>query len=246
MEEIRADPNAYWFHLGDITDCILPGDPRWSLRAIDLRQLPRDDKGRPITDDLAGWQVDVADKMFAPIAGKCLGIQEGNHEQVLYRHYNVHLVYQLLRRWHDRGIQTPYGGQTAFMRLDFAFGHETWPVFVFSEHGATGGGSNGNGVNNFEKRLANFEADLLFRGHVHKRLIWQSESLAWGPKKLNRRTKVMALTGSYLKSYGEGGTPAYAERAAYPPVTIGGVVALIKPSTGELEVVNIEALGMLR
>jgi hypothetical protein len=55
----------------------------------------------------------------------------------------------------------------------------------------------------------------------------------------------MALTGSYLKSYGLDGPPAYAERASYPPVTIGGVVALIKPSTGELEVVNSETLNML-
>jgi hypothetical protein len=131
------------------------------------------------------------------------------------------------------------------MRLDFAFGHEAWSKYVFAEHGATGGGTPGNAVNDFQKRLGNFDADLWFKGHVHRRLIWQNETLSWGAKKITSRTRVMALTGSYLKSYGVGGTPAYAERAAYPPVTIGGVVALIKPSTGELEVVNAETLNML-
>jgi len=223
----------------------LPGDPRWSLRAIDLRNLPRDDKGRPITDDLAGWQVDVADEMFWPIAHKNLGLMEGNHEQAMAKYYNTHLVYQLMRRWKERGVTVPYGGQTAFMRLDFAFGHETTTKYIFAEHGATGGGTPGNAVNDFQKRLVNFDADLWFKGHVHRRLIWQNETLAWGQKKITSRTRVMALTGSYLKSYGLDGPPAYAERASYPPVTIGGVVALIKPSTGELEVINSETLNML-
>lgn len=224
----------------------MPGDPRWNLRAIDLRELPRDDKGRPITDDLANWQVDVADEMFGPIAHKCLYLQEGNHEQAMYRHYHTHLVYQLIKRWRDRGrSNVAYGGQTAFVRLDFAFGHETTTKYIFTEHGATGGGQDGNGVNDFQKRLKNMDADLYFKGHVHKRLIWQSETLAWGGKKITHRPRVMALTGAYLKSYGETGTPAYAERAALAPVVIGGVVALLRPSTGALEAVNIEALAML-
>jgi hypothetical protein len=246
VELIRTDPNAYWGHGGDITDCILPGDPRWNLRAIDLRALPRDDKGRPMTDDLASWQVDQADAMFWPIAHKCLWLQEGNHEQAMYRHYHTHLVRQLIRRWKERGVDVPYGGQTAFVRLDFVAGHETTTKYVFTEHGATGGGTDGNGVNNFTRRLAGMDADLYFKGHVHKRLIWQKESLAWGARKITKRTRVMALTGHYLKSYGASGEPAYSERAAYEPSDVGGVVALIRPSDPRaVQVVHIEALAML-
>jgi len=244
VELIRTDPNAYWGHGGDVTDCILPGDPRWNLRAIDLRKLPRDDKGRPMVDNLANWQVDKADEIFSPIADKCLWLQEGNHEQAMYRHYHTHLTYELMKRWKERGTPVPYGGQTAFVRLDFSWNRETWTKYVFAEHGATGGGTDGNGVNNFQSRLMNMDADLYFKGHVHKRMVWHSEQLSWGSRKITRRYRVMALTGAYLKTYGGGGTPAYGERAAYKPVTVGGVVALIQPSTGRLDAMNIEALSL--
>lgn len=245
VELIRKDPNAYWGHGGDVTDCILPGDPRWTLRAIDLKSLPRDDKGRPLTDNLASWQVDVADEMFWPIAHKCLWLQEGNHEQAMYRHYHTHLTYELIKRWKARGVEVPYGGQTAFVRLDFTWNHEVWTKYVFTEHGATGGGSDGNGVNNFQQRLMNMDADLYFKGHVHKRNVLPvSVQLSWGAKKITKRYRIMALTGSYLKSYGTGGTPAYPERAAYRPVDMGGVVALIRPSDGFVTAMNIEALAL--
>ena len=243
VELIKNDPNAYWGHGGDVTDCILPGDPRWTLRAIDLKAL-MDDKGHAALDDLASWQIDVADEMFYPIAHKCLWLQEGNHEQAMYRHYHTHLVRQLIKRWKGRGVDVPYGGQTAFVRLDFAFGHETTTKYVFTEHGATGGGTAGNAVNNFKQRLGTMDADIYYKGHVHQRMVFHAESLSWGSKKITHRRRVMALTGSYLKSYGDGGTPAYGERAAYHPTTIGGVVTLIKPSTGEIEAMHIEALGL--
>jgi hypothetical protein len=243
VELIRNDPFAYWGHGGDITDCILPGDPRWNLRAIDLKAL-LDSKGKASLDDLASWQIDKADEIFWPIAHKCLWLQEGNHEQAMYRHYNTHLTNQLIRRWKERGVTVPYGGQTAFVRLDFTWNHETTTKYVFAEHGATGGGSNGNGVNNFEQRLSNMDADLYFKGHVHKRMVWHSEQLSWGARGITHRYRVMALTGAYLKSYSDGGSPAYGERAAYKPVSIGGVVALIQPSTGYLDAMNIEALAL--
>jgi len=244
VELIRTDPLAYWGHGGDITDCILPGDPRWNLRAIDLRQF-RDKKGNLDLADLASWQVDKADEIFWPIAHKCWWLQEGNHEQAMYTHYHTHLVNQLIKRWRERGVEVPYGGQTAFVRLDFAWNHETTTKYVFIEHGATGGGTDGNGVNNFQQRLANMDADLYFKGHVHKRMVLPPAiQLSWGAKKITKRFRVMALTGAYLKSYSRGGTPAYAERAAYRPITIGGVVALIQPSTGYIDAMNIEALAL--
>lgn len=245
VELIRNDPNAYWGHGGDVTDCILPGDPRWTLRAIDLRSLPRDEKGRPLVDNLASWQVDKADEVFWPIAHKCLWIQEGNHEQAMYRHYHTHLTYELIKRWKERGVEVPYGGQTAFVRLDFAWNHELWTKYVFTEHGATGGGSDGNGVNNFQQRLMNMDADLYFKGHVHKKQVLPvSVQLSWGARKITKRYRIMALTGSYLKSYGAGGTPSYPERAAYRPVDMGGVVALVRPSDGFVTAMNIEALAL--
>lgn len=243
VELIRNDPYAYWGHGGDINDCILPGDPRWTLTSIDLNKL-RDDNGHLDKSNLASWQVDQADAMFWPIAHKCLWIQEGNHEQAMYRHYHTHLVAELIKRWKERGVTVPYGGQTAFVRLDFTWNHETWTKYVFTEHGATGGGSKGNSVNNFEGRLTNMDADIYFKGHVHQRMVWHSEQFAHGTKKISKRFRLMALTGAYLKSYKVKGTPEYSERAAYKPLTVGGVVALIEPSTGYIDAMNIEALRL--
>jgi hypothetical protein len=91
----------------------------------------------------------------------------------------------------------------------------------------------------------NMDADLYFKGHIHKRMILPPAlQLSWGAQKITKRIRVMALIGAYLKSYGNGGTPAYPERAAYRPTVIGGVVALIQPSSGQIDAMNIEALSL--
>ena len=246
VEKVRTDPYAWWGHGGDITDCILPGDPRWNLRAIDLKGAT-DKKGRRVVANLAQWQIDKADEIFWPIAHKCLWLQEGNHEQAMYKHYSTHLVDSLIDRWKERGVTVAYGGQTAFVRLDFLWNHETWTKYVFTEHGATGGGSKGNSVNNFETRLMDMDADLYFKGHVHKRFVWSNQQFSYGARKITKRYRVMALTGAYLKSYGKAGDmPPYPERAGYRPETMGGVVALIEPSTGWIDAMNIESFELAR
>ncbi len=226
--------------MGDYADCILPSDPRWSMRGLDWKRIGRDAKGLPDVGDLAQEQIDLVDSFFGPIWSKCIGLLEGNHEQVFERHYFANLTKRLARN-HD----VPYLGQTALVKLtvDDGLKHAYSPV-IFAEHGATGGGTPGNAINSLAARLNQWDADILLKGHVHRRAILRHVGFGWGVHKLVASHRVIVLTGSYLKGYAEGET-TYSERKAYPPNELGGTCVLVHPRSRTIDAVNVEALDLL-
>jgi hypothetical protein len=242
IAQVAADPNAYWIGMGDYADCIAPGDKRWRLRTIDWNKIGRDARGNLDISDLAGWMEGLVEKEFAPILNseKCLGLLEGNHEREFADHYFVDLTRRICKR-HDLA----YLGQTALIRWMFkrsAKGNAT--IDIFAEHGATGGGTPGNSINNMATRLSGWDADVLLKGHVHKRHTWTVSRLGWGPKEMTERPQVLCLTGTYLKGYQVGELP-YSEQKAYAPSELGGTVVLIKPFERELAAMYSDALGMI-
>ena len=81
---------------------------------------------------------------LAPIADKCLGLLYGNHEHAFSRYYFIDVARYLAERF-----AVPMLGYTALLRLEIEIGrgtkahHQTWPLTIFAEHGATGGGTDG-------------------------------------------------------------------------------------------------------
>jgi hypothetical protein len=211
------------------------------MRGIDWQRIGRDDKGKPDVGDLAQEIINLTDEFFGPIWGKCLGLLEGNHEQVLERHYFTNLTRRLATK-HN----VPYLGQTALIKLivDDGGKHTFSPV-IFAEHGATGGGTPGNAINSLAARLNQWDADILLKGHVHRRGTLHHVGFGWGARKLQAHHRVIVLTGSYLKGYAEHET-TYSERKAYPPNELGGTSILIHPRSKVIEAVNVEALDLLR
>lgn len=239
MELIKQDPDARWIGLGDYADCIMPSDPRWSFRGLDWKRIGRDDKGLPDVGDLAQQQVNLVDSFFEPIWDQCIGLLEGNHEQVFERHYFTNLTKRLTNKYH-----VPYLGQTALIKLtvDDGLKHHFSPI-IFAEHGATGGGTPGNAINSLAGRLNQWDADILLKGHIHRRGILRHVGFGWGARDLVAKHRVLVLTGSYLKGYHKGEV-TYSEKKAYPPNELGGTAVLIHPRTKVIDAVNVEALGM--
>jgi len=139
-------------------------------------------------------------------------------------------------------------GYTALVRLEIEIArgpkahHETWPITIFAEHGATGGGTDGNAVNSLQKRGLEFAADVYLKGHVHKYGVTQRTELAWGPKALATRDRIFLLTGTYLKGYSEFEV-TYGERKAYPPSEIGGGVVVLDPKDRRIHAMSVSALA---
>ncbi len=252
---VKADPASRWIGMGDYGDLIMPSDPRWSFSVLDWKELGFIN-GRPDPRNLGVESRDLVARELDPIADQCIGIHFGNHEQAFAKHYFIDLAGFLAARY-----KAPYLGYTALTRLEIIYdnGEHRWTPVVFSEHGAKGGGTDGNAINSLELRGNEFEANLYLKGHVHKRGIQPREMLAWGTEnktsrlKVATRDRVFVLTGTYLKGYvtadnrttGDGRVETtYGEYKGYPPNEIGGTVVLFDVNEQRIHAMNVEALAL--
>jgi hypothetical protein len=241
---IKNDPHGLWLGLGDYADLILPSDPRWAMSGHDWKRLGFAN-GRPTVSNLAAEYRDFVARELDPIKDKCIGLLFGNHEQAFSRYYFIDIARYLADRF-----KVPMLGYTALIRLDIEIGrgpkahHETWTVDVFAEHGATGGGTDGNALNSLQKRAVEFDAQVFLKGHVHRYGVSQRTELGWGAKALATRDRIFMLTGTYLKGYSEFET-TYGERKGYPPNELGGGVIVLDPKTRRIHGVSVDALGAL-
>lgn len=228
VKQIAADPNGYWIGMGDYGDLILPTDDRWRISTHDWKRLGYRN-GRPDPGNLGDEYREMIFRELDPIAPKCLGIHEGNHETTMREKYFVDIPRLLAQRFN-----APYLGYTALTRLEVEITRgekdhgRLWAITIFSEHGATGGGSDGNSLNSLQKRAAEWSADIYLRGHVHKLGVSQRTEYGWAPNRISTRDRIFVLTGTYLKGYPLGITP-YSELKAYAPNEIGGAVVRLNP-----------------
>jgi len=80
VREISENPFALWIGMGDMADCITPGDRRWDDSVI----APWVDR-QNIAESCRNWLV----KLFEPVKDKCIGILEGNHELTMRKTLRV-------------------------------------------------------------------------------------------------------------------------------------------------------------
>ncbi len=247
VKTIAADPNGLWLGMGDYGDLIMPSDPRWAFSGHDWKNLGFKN-GKPGISNLGVEHRDLIARELDPIADKCIGLLYGNHEHAFSRYYFIDIARYLADRF-----KVPMLGYTALIRLEITDGlrdrgghkaFNVWPVTIFAEHGATGGGSDGNAINSLQKRGLEFAADVFLKGHVHKVGITQRTELCWGPKELATRDRIFMLTGSYLKGYSQFEV-TYGERKGYPPSELGGGVVILDPKTRRIHGVSVDALGAM-
>jgi len=177
---------------------------RWNLRGVDWSTIGRDQRGQLDASDLAEWIVDLVEKELKPILTpeKCLGLLEGNHERTMRINFYTDLTRRLCKRY-----DLPYLGQTALIRWIFRRSTKTGvPIHIFAEHGATGGGTDGNSIKRHGQA-----PDSVGCGTYFSRAMFTSApffvrlALPGGTKRLVTRRHILALTGTYLKGYEEGG-----------------------------------------
>jgi hypothetical protein len=240
VAQVTADPFAKWLGMGDQGDLIMPSDPRWSYSGHDWKNLGFIN-GRPDVKNLGVEHRDMIARELDPIASKCLGVHDGNHEDEMKKRYFVDVAGFLADRY-----KVPYLGYTALIRLDIVCRRgpkdhgRVWTIVIASEHGANGGGTDGNAANKLQTRGQDFDAEIYLKGHVHKRGALHRTALGWGAKKIATRDRLFVLTGTYLKGYTEFET-TYGEKKGYAPNEIGGMVLRFYPKTQRVEAMNVEA-----
>lgn len=236
VKAIAADEDAYWIGMGDYCDFIQRSDPRFDPQSLPswLSQFE---------PDIARAQVMHFIDLVKPIAHKCLGLIQGNHETTIQRHYERDIYSDIVNAVRQEGGFPPdhklmlgYGG---WLRLRFNRGKNKrngWSnIVVRLHHGYGGGKLAGAKALNMEKFIWTNDADLCLMGHTHEAGMPLSRSvLALAGNAVTDRNRIGAWTGTFMRSYGLG-HDTYAEVKGYYPRPIGGVECILKAHANKYE-----------
>jgi len=226
IEEIRTDPHALWVGVGDLADCISPYDPRFDAQEVapEKRNAFFEKLGRRVVEDLV--------EKFRPIADKCVGMHNGNHEDK----YEV-ATDQAITMDVAENLGTRYLGYCSAFDLVFSTGRSKVSFVVWCHHGAGGAQTTGGKINKLKKAMTEvFDADIYIMAHMHEQLDLSLVQLYKDPDgKILQRKKQGIVTGAYLATYREG-TAGYGEKKLYAPVSLGSSAITIVPATRRLGV----------
>ena len=173
VQRIAEDDTALWVGMGDYCDFINMSDPRFDPASL-ASWVTMAHVG-----DLAGAQsgrfLDIVD----PIAGKCLGLLEGNHERAIHKHYERSIYSDIVAGVKQRG------GFPVEHQL--AFGYSGWLMLHFHQreigskpshmlrvslhHGFVGGKLAGAKALNMQRWLWCHDCDLAIFGHSHNTMV---------------------------------------------------------------------------
>jgi hypothetical protein len=228
---ISKDPHAYWLGGGDYCECIKPSE----LRRFEAEGLPdwilgpNADSARENLRDIVAAQRRRFKTLVNPIKDKCLGLIEGNHESDLRKYHNVD---------HHGFICSDLGvgdlTSESFFRLRFSKDGVTRIVKLFICHGHGGGRTAGAEPNHLFRLAAQWQADIVLRGHSHTFCInpplveLSVPDRGRMPDECMQYYKRAANWGCWRKSYAVGPSD-YTTRANYPPRPLSTLEIEIQP-----------------
>lgn len=131
-----------------------------------------------------------------------------------------------------RKLGAPYLGHSTIVNIHQ--GDHIRPLRVFATHGKGGSVSSTGKTLHLERLLAAFDVDIVLMGHSHLKYGVPLQKIGVrtrksGETRLYAESKVIGITGSYLKGYeantSRGGWPSgsYVEKGAMRPVPLGGI-----------------------
>lgn len=239
VSRIAGDEECYWVGMGDYCEFIPVSDRRRFDASTLAKWVQVQDLG-----DLAAVQKQRFLDKIKPIAGKCLGLVKGNHEDFIRRYYERDIYAEIVC-----GVKE-MAGLKASDRL--ALGTYGWIRLMFYRtkqkstkggartikfnvhHGFVGGRMAGAKALNMQRWLWTHDADVVLFGHSHNQAA-QREAVEILDKGGNVITQVRrgVYCGSFLRN-GIEGSNTYSETQGYLPMPIGGVEIVLHPgSTGD-------------
>ena len=234
INHIRADRRALWLGMGDMVESIAPNDKRWQAGGVDEKVV-----NLASQDRIGDVYVEKLADRLRPIAKKCIGYGDGNHEATFNRYYYTNLSVRVLEAL---GIPDRYTEWGCITRLAFeSREHHYNYVRIFSHHGWQSGRQEGNKVNESRRLLAYVDADLYLTGHSHSKWIVPQTRLQVNPSftKMVAKTVYTAHTGSFLRTLQQNHV-GYAERAGFPPTTLGCIRFVLRPLDDRVEIEAVQ------
>jgi hypothetical protein len=212
----ESDENTYFIFGGDLFDSIVVNDVRY-------RKSGDSTKGDAIIDEL----VDQGEEYLYKYKDRILGIAKGNHEDVVTRRCGSDLIARLCKR-----LDVPDIGFSGLFRLILTENGSRGRKVIIRYHHGWGGGSRtiGADLTKFSKDMSYWDADIFLYGHVHRKQTDSLPRLGLVGDKLVAKPQILAICGTFLKTYTDDVQPTYSEVKGYPPITTGGVVISIKPT----------------
>lgn len=215
-----SDDNTYFLFGGDLFDSIIATDPRY-----------RKSGDGTVGDEIIDEQVELGYSIIEPYKDRILGMASGNHEDAIAKRHGTHPIKRLCRR-----IGCPFLGYSGLFRLQLKKRKKgklqggTRKVVIRYHHG-WGGGSRTQGADltKFSKDILYWQADVFLYGHVHRKQTDSIPRLGLVGNKLVAKPKIIAICGTFLKTYNVGGDPTYSEIKGYPPVMVGAPEIHIRP-----------------
>ncbi len=245
LKRIADDPHAYWVGLGDYADLISYRDRRFDPGSMEERDA------KAIAQEHGDLAIDRAYDKLMPVADKCLGLLEGNHEHTYGVKMERRIVSRLVKRINEeltrrrgkRPWNVPYLGYSAFRDVVFMKRGREVRFRLCLHHGAGAAQTKGGKLNRLDRFMQYFDADLYLMGHVHT--VTDDSIVVIGAddacEHLTHRTRAGVICGSYLRTYSEDDETSeggYGERAMYEPVVLGSPRITIMPGSRELGVVK--------
>lgn len=230
VKEIAEDPDCYWIGMGDYCEFINRSDRRFDPLTvadwIHVRHLA----------DLPGAQLERILRYLSPIADKCLGLLDGNHEFVIRAKYERDIYSDIVT-----GIKKAGGfpadyrlalGYEGFLRLVFYWGadrkHGSRQIDIALHHGWTNGRLEGGKALNMQRWLWFLWVDLALCGHSHNTQTQAQDGLALAKNgQPEYKVKKGAFTGTFLGVPIEADT--YATRRGYFHAPVGTILVTLRP-----------------
>jgi hypothetical protein len=230
IKRITEEPNTYWTGKGDFCDFINRSDKRFDITTLAKWLITSKNLA-----DIAGAQSKKFLEYVAPIANKCLYLEEGNHERAIYRHYERNIYSEIVAGvkqsagWDDKyKLALGYEG---FLVLTF-YGSDKKEgasvITIYSHHGYGGGRKEGSKANNLQETLWTINADIVLFGHSHNTQTQVQEVIEVRGNKVIERVRLGAYTGTFLKSFTED-SDTYSRIAGYKAIPLGGIEIVLQP-----------------
>ena len=216
VQRIAEDDAAYWVGLGDYADFVNMSDPRFDPASLSPWVTMTD------IGDLAGAQAKRFLSIVEPIAGKCLGLIEGNHERAIQKHYERSIYSDIVT-----GVKL-MGGFPVEHQL--AFGYSGWLILLFYQketeqrpvhrlsislhHGFVGGKLAGAKALNMQRWLWSHDCDLAIFGHSHNSMVQVEAVERVRGSKVVHDHRIGMYSGTFMNG------ARYSEKAGFFPLPI--------------------------
>ncbi len=212
------DDNTYFLGIGDFYDAIIMSDFRY-----------RRSSDATVKEGMLDELVDMGAELLEPYKDKILGLGEGNHERKITLKFGTNLVQRLCNR-----LGVDFLGYSGLVKLSLREDKKgRGRTVVIRYHHGWGGGSRTQGADltKYSKDTKYWQADVFLYGHVHRKQADRVPRMGLVGETMVSKPKVLAICGTFLKTFSKGSESTYSEEGGYPPVDVGGLTINIRPDS---------------